>query len=321
MSDFETEDAFDLGAKVAELTDSVGVLDDASPDTAVPNALADEVEDYAEHAQRRDEHLAEQPGDDVDEGEQVEQQPQGKRQQHVPLGALQEERQRRQAAQAEAEQLRQQIAQFQAQQQAWQAQQQQLAAQQAEAEIPAFVDDPEAHVNARLQQIEQAQQQEQARRQYEAGVQQVDYEVAQIGQHMQGVEAEFRAQHSDYDAATAFITQELDARIAQQHPGATPYQLAQCRKIAVATFYRDTVASGQNFAQLVYDKARELGFQTQARTPRKAAPTSLSTLPASGRAPDQRGALSASQVSQMSAEQFDAFWREMEANSVQQPWG
>ncbi|BAN54202.1 MULTISPECIES: hypothetical protein [Pseudomonas] len=299
----------------AVLTDSVGIPNDAGPDTPVPEADATAVEEYDAHAQQRDEHLS-------DDGQEDEQGPQGKQQQRVPLGALQEERRARQAAQEQARQLQAQLAQLQAQQDQFRAMQQQLAAQQQAQQIPAFEDDPEGHVAAKFQQIEQhivGQQQAAVQRaQFEQAAAQVGQELQEMAPQVVAIEQEFAATHSDYHDAYAHLNAEVDRRIAQQHPHASPAEHAFAKQIALLAFVKDSQAKGLNPAQLIYGKAQELGYQAQHRAPapaRRQAPTSLSTLAADGKAPDQRGHLSASQVSNMSNEDFDALWSQMAADA------
>jgi hypothetical protein len=323
MSSIEVEpiDGPDEGVPIdglaAHMTDSVGLPD---PIAAVDDDDDDGgVERYQEHVAQRDAYLAEQVEDD--NGEQVEQPQSHKR--FVPLGAVQEERTKRQAAQAEAEQLRQQLAAHQAQLQQFQQWQAQLQQAQQQAQIPAFEDDPEAHVNGRLQQIEQhLQNQQQAtvqRQQMEQAVIQVRQEMTHYGQQMASVEAEFTARHSDYGDAYAYLDAQVSERIAQQYPNASPEQRALAKQVASLDFLRHCAATGANAAEQLYNKARELGYQSQHRAPAisaKRAPTSLSNLPASGRAPDEQGVLSARSVANMSDEDFNALFEQMRANDA-----
>lgn len=298
----------------AELTNSVGVPNDAGPDDAVPNALADEVEEYSAHAEQRDSHLAEQEEDHEDDGGQ----PQGRK--HVPLGALQQERALHQQTKAQIAQLQAQLAAHQQQVAQFQQWQQQLAAQQQQGQqqqqVPDFSDDPEAHIAARFAQIEQhlvGQQQAAVHRaQIEQAATQVQQELVQLAPQMVAVENEFAAQHPDYHQAYAHLDREVDARIAAQHPGASPEQRAFAKQLATLQFVQHCASTGQNPAQLIYSKAADLGYQTQHRAPSmKRAPTSLGALPGGSRAPDEQGRLSASQVSQMSDAEFNALFESM----------
>lgn len=315
----EPDEAVPVDGLAAHLTDSVGLRDDAGPDDAVPNALADEVEEYSAHEEQRDAHLAEDG-----EGEQVDKQVEPR----VPLGALHQERARHQQAKEQVRQLQEQLAAHQAQLQQFQQWQQQLAAQQQQAqqqaEIPAFVDDPEGHINALKAQFEQRlndmQGQQQAtvhRQQLEQAAVQVQHELTQLAPQLVAVENEFAARHSDYHQAYEHLDRQVDARIAQQYPGASPEQRAFAKQIASLAFLRDCAAKGENPAERLYNKAAELGYQTQHRAPTmKRAPTSLGALPGGGRAPDEQGRLSASQVSQMSNEEFDRLFEQMRANDA-----
>lgn len=303
----EPDEAVPVDGLAAHLTDSVGVPNDAGPDDAVPSHIADQVEQYSEHADQRDAHLAEDGGE-----------PQGSKR-HVPLGALQQERALHQQTKAQIAQLQAQLAAHQQQVAQFQQWQQQLAAQQQaqqREQIPAFEDDPESHIAARFAQIEQhlvGQQQAAVHRaQIEQAATQVQQELVQLAPQMVAVESEFAAQHPDYHAAYAHLDREVDARIAAQHPGASPEQRAFAKQLATLQFVQHCASTGQNPAQLIYSKAADLGYQTQHRAPSmKRANTSLSTLPAAGTAPDERGRLSASQVSQMSDAEFNALFESM----------
>ncbi|BBU44956.1 hypothetical protein PPTS312_28710 [Pseudomonas putida] len=322
MSDIENENGFDLGAMVTEMTDSAGVADDVGPGDAVPSAIADDVEDYAEHDQRQHGHLAEQA--EEDDSEQVDDQPQGKGQRHVPLGALQEERRARQAAQEQVRQMQAQMAAQQAQMQQFQQWQAQQQAAQQQAQIPTFEEDPQGHVEARLQQIEQAQQADVQRRQFEQASAHVDQQMRQAAPIVMQIEAEFTAQHPDYGQAYAHLDREVTALIQQQRPGATPEQHAFAKNIAMLGFIQHCADNNLNPAQLLYNKAQELGYQSAHRTPNgqiKQAPTSLSNLPAGGRAPDEQGAISASRIASMSNDEFDKMFEAMRRSSGEGQFG
>jgi hypothetical protein len=328
MSSIEVEpiDGPDEGVPIdglaAELTRTVGLADDTGPGDMVSDQLASDIEEYDAHAGQRDEHLAEQVEDEHDE--QVEQ-PQGRK--HVPLGALHEERGKRQAAQAEAEQLRQQLAAHQQQLAQFQAWQQQLAAQQQQAqqqaEIPAFVDDPEGHINARLQQIEQAQQATVQRAQFEQARAHVGQQLQQAAPVVMQIEAEFTAQHPDYSEAYEHLNREVDARMALQHPHATPEQHAFAKQWAMYSFLQNCADTGQSPAALIYSEAQRLGFRSQHRAPAisaKRAPTSLGAIPGGSLGPDDHGRPSAKSIATMSDAEFDRLWSQMEADSVQRPY-
>ncbi|MNM37105.1 hypothetical protein D3C81_478280 [compost metagenome] len=327
MSSIEVEpidgpdEAVPTDGLAAHLTDSVGVPNDAAVDDLMPDELASEVEDHQAMTDRRYGHLAEDgEGEQVDKQvDQVEQQPQG-RKQHVPLAALQEERTAHQQAKAQIAQLQAQVAQFQA----WQAQLQQ---QQQQAQVPDFSDDPEAHIAARFAQIEQhlvGQQQAAVQRQHiEQAASQVQNQLTQAAPIITQIEAEFAAQHDDYHAAYAHLDREVDARIAQQYPGASPEQRAFAKQLATLQFVQHCASTGQNPAQLIYSKAADLGFQSAHRAPAismKRAPTSLGAIPGGSLGPDDHGRPSAKSIAAMSEAEFDRLWSQMEADSVQRPY-
>lgn len=330
MSDHaETQDDF-LGAFAAQATGTEGVPDDVSESSAMPNDLADDVEAHAEHAALRDAHLAK----DVDDGEQLESDQDeqvddnGKRKQHVPLGALQEERQRRQQVQAQLQQAQQerailedrmnQFLQFQQQQQ--QQQQAQLQTQQQqpqpqpqpqEEQIPDFSEDPEAYIKAKFAQLEQAQQQQQQAQVQQQQYEQAHREVVQLTSSAAQVEAAYRAEHPDYDQAWSHLEAEVDSRIRQMHPHASDAQHQVTKQSAMLAFLQQCAQRGDNPCELIYNKAREMGFQGTHRAPARQAPTSLSNVGGASRAPDQRGSVRAEDVAGMSQTDFDRLWAQM----------
>ncbi|MFT2161523.1 hypothetical protein [Pseudomonas putida] len=313
MSDFDQDEdlSSNLADAVVQITDSAGVPDDADYNTAVPHAVADEVESYTEFAERRDEHLAEQQPED--ESEQVEQQPQGKR--NVPLGALQEERGKRQQAQAQVAELQQQLAAHQAQLLQFQQWQQQLAAQQQQEAPIEFSDDPEGYIKQKERQFEQALADMQGANQQRQQIEQVAVHVQQalndVVPYINQAEATFSQTHPDYSEAHAFVQQGIRNQLMAQNPGAAPEQIAAIEQLAAVQFISQCKANGVDPCQHIYNRAQQMGFQTAHRAPVKRAPTSLSSLPADGRAPDQRGAVNAKQIAAMSQEDFDAFFESM----------
>jgi len=303
-----TEETTFLDGMAAELTGGAALPEQIDHDNALPEALAADVEQYDAYAADRDAHLVQ---DDEGQGDQVPANQQGRKQ--VPLTALQEERQRRQQRDAELAQerannlaLRQQFDQALAQQQA----QFQAAQQQAQQrQIPAFEEDPQAHVEALAQQVQQLQAQQQfdvRERQFQQAEAQAQYEGAQLQPQAEAIETEFSARVPDYREAFDHMMALADARIAQQYPGVGPREAGLMKQLAVTQFFKDSVAQGVNPAEKIYAKARELGFQSSHRVPgqqRIAAPTSLSSLPAAGGAEDG-GRLTAAKVNAMSDAEF-----------------
>lgn len=299
----------------AQASGSAGVPDDADYTTAVPDALANDVDDYDRQAAIRDQHL-------TDDAEQVD--PSGLKSKHVPLGALQEERMRRKEAQDQAAQLQQQLGQLQAYQQqvqAFLAQQQQA---QLEAQIPAFEDDPEGHLNAvkahMANELGQVRQQLQAQ-QYE---QQARAEMAALAPSVTASEAAMCEEIGEdgYRGAYEFMQQRAHEQLVQTFPGATPQQLAQMRDVAGVLLAKQCQLQGVDVARYIVEKAQALGFNPGHRVPgqeRKAPPTSLSNIPAAGRAPDQRGRLTARDIATMPQDEFDAMFESMRRGATQMP--
>lgn len=256
-------------------------------------------------------------------------QPAQGRKQFVPLAALQEERAARQAERDENRILQERMNQFlQLQMQAQLQQQQAQQPQEEQIQIPAFVDDPEGHINglkAQFQRELDALRHSNAQQQQHV---QVSAQQQQLAVEVNAAEASFRQAEPNYDAALnhfntvkvaeymAFGMNELQARqqLARDYQG-------------VALGAKQT---NRNPAEVMFGIAKALGFKpaapavvpgngTPAAGAPKKAPTSLSTLPAAGAAPDEKGPMSAKQIAQMSNEEFDQFFAEMAKNSVQRP--
>jgi hypothetical protein len=302
MSDQE----FDFAGFAAEQTGAAGVDADA-----VSDQLAGDIEDYAEHAEIRDAHLAEDADQDDQQLGDQDQQPTGKSPRgHVPIGALQQERAQRQQLQAELEAHRQQLAQFQ-QLRAYLEQQQQAAQQQA---IPNFEDDPQGHLEARLaQQQQQLAHVQQAMHQQQFS-QQLQSEVNSVAQTITTSEAEFANEvgAENYAAAFEHVRQHVQGELAQRFPGISPQQLAVVETAAGIQFAKQCQAQGIDPARHIFERAQALGFTPSGqRVPRRAPPTSLSNIPAAGRAPDQRGKLTAKDIASMPQEDFDKLFESM----------
>jgi hypothetical protein len=307
-----------LGDLVAQLTDSVGIPDDADESTAVPNALADEVEEYTSHAERRDAHLA-VDGEQVDDVQVEPQQP--KQQQRVPLAALQQERFKRQQEQEQGRLLQAQLAQIEAQQLAQQQQAQQQAQQAA---LPDFADDPEGHVKGLVEQFSTVIQQQNEQIQQLSGHhqnQQFHAQTVDAVNYAAQAEAEFRATCPDYDAAFAHVQATAGQQIRQMYPQASEQELQMVEQAALLGFAQHCRANGLNPSEQVFRKAQELGFQPAHRAVRRAAPTSLSSLSGDGRAPDQRGAPGAGDIAAMSDQQFNELFESMRASSGEGQFG
>ncbi|MNP67662.1 hypothetical protein D3C76_1635190 [compost metagenome] len=95
------------------------------------------------------------------------------------------------------------------------------------------------------------------------------------------------------------------------------------RTVTLFQFNRECLQRGINPAEHIYGRAQELGFTPGRRVPAsqgyqmpaKQPNTSLSNLGGSPRAPDERGKLTAAQVSDMSDDQFDQLFEQMAKSS------
>lgn len=320
-----SDETFDVAAFAAQATGTVGIADDADHSTPVPNALADDLDAYADHAQRqRDAQMAEDAGDPQDETEQ--EAPVATDKRTVPLGALHEERSRRQALEQQLAAQQAQLIQFQQ----WQAQLAQAQQQaQLEAEIPDFESDPQGHlegVKAQMQrELQGMQQQLQAQHQQAQFSAQLQAEVTAIAPTVTAAEDALREEVGGevYDAAYQHVHQYAQAEIARMYPGAPPAVIAQLEQVAGIAFVQQCQQQGIDPARHIFEKAQALGFvQPGHRVPgqeRRAPNTSLSTIPAAGRAPDQRGRLTAKDIATMPQDEFDAMFESMRKSSVPMP--
>lgn len=242
----------------------------------------------------------------------------GKRKQFVPLGALQKERANRQEQQQQNAVLLERLTKIlETQQQAQQPQVKQEEPQKIE--IPAFVDDPEGHIEglkrqfqAELDQLRQGTAQVTQQQQAQHQLQQL---AATVTQH----ETAYRQSNPDYDQALEFFNQRktaeymalgLDAAAASQQL-ARDYQGLAIR----------AQQTNSNPAQMLHNIAKALGFtpqQQQQQQLGKKPPTSLSDVNGSTRAPDQRGSVTAKDIVNMSNEDFDKFFNEMAASGGSQ---
>lgn len=261
--------------------------------------------------------------------------PAGQKNTQVPLSALQQERERRQEYQdllKQKEQQQQQMEQrFQQMMQLMQQQQQAAQPQQPAApEIPSFIDDPEAHINGLKAEFErrfQAMEQhyvQQLQAQQAAGQQQ------QVARSIAAAEAEFAGKTPDYNQAAAFFAQRKQLEYAAM--GADPYTAQQALQQDYMSIAQVAQRNNQNPAQVLYNLSKAMGYTAQAPQQqqqqqqrqgqpqaKKQAPTSLSNVAGTPRAPDEQGGLTLESISSMTDAEFDKFWKDMERGSVQRP--
>ena len=304
---------FDISQTMAaELTGTVGVPDAADSGDELPEGLASAVAEFDLHAVEKDLSLPTDL-DDTRQGEldrEAEQDADRQSKRKVPLAALHEERSKRQALELQLQAQAQQLQQLQAQWQATQQAQQQAAEQAA---IPDFDEDPRGYIEAKERQFAQAldhlqngpAQQQQAALQHQ-----------QVTAAVVNLEQQFMAAVPDYEQAVDLVQRNADAQIRQLYPQATEEQFQMIRSTALGEFARQCLASGANPAEKIYAKAQALGFKTSGQTPRREPPTSLGNLSGSARAPDEKGAVSASDISSMSEAEFDKYWAGLKSGSA-----
>jgi hypothetical protein len=304
---------FDISQTMAaELTGTVGVPDAADSGDELPEGLASAVAEFDLHAVEKDLSLPTDL-DDTRQGEldrEAEQDADRQSKRKVPLAALHEERSKRQALELQLQAQAQQLQQLQAQWQATQQAQQQVAEQAA---IPDFDEDPRGYIEAKERQFAQALDQLQngpAQQQQEA----VQYQ--QLTATVSNLEQQFMAATPDYAQAVDLVQRNADTQLRQMYPQATEEQLQITRTGALSEFARQCLMSGVNPAEKIYAKAQALGFKTSDRTSRREPPTSLGSLGGSARAPDEKGAVSASDISGMSEAEFDKYWAGLKSGSA-----
>lgn len=252
---------------------------------------------------------------------------------HVPLGALQEERQRRQELKAELEQERQHRQKmeerFQKMMEQFQPQQQ---APQEEAIVP-FEEDPARHVQQLTARYErQLEQLRQGQEQQQSYVQQ-QQQMHNLVNTARAAEDAFRAQAQDYSDVTNAFTQQEIARYK-----AFGFNEQQARDQVSRDFLALTqyaTQNGRNPAEMLYNAAKQLQApvapaqaqnapQAPARAPNgqfvpKQAPTTLATTPGAPKAPDESGDLTLEKIASMDDQSFDKFWKQLERGSITMP--
>lgn len=236
------------------------------------------------------------------------------RNQKVPLAALHEERTKRQQHEADLaaerqrnQQLQERFNKFLMDQQTAQ-QQQQAPAPEAP---PAFEEDPVAAFNYAQKQLQDMQRTIQ---EYQQGIQQqtqAQQQHVQLAQSVSAQEAAFTQTTPDYPTAADYFYQR---KVAEYSAFTGDVVAAQQQ---VAKDYQGIAALaqrlGKNPAELMYNAAKAMGYTPGAKQPaqqRREAPTSLANVSGSPRAPDEKGNITAQDISEMSQAEFDKFWDE-----------
>ena len=315
---------FDISEMSAELTGSTGIPDVVEDGQALPSTVVGSVEEFDQYHAEKDLRVSNDVEDTAAAEQEREAQRGGKR--TVPLGALQQERIKRQELQLELEAHRQQLAALQQQQAQWQQYQQQVEQQAAADAIPAFEDDPQGHIEAvknqfrqELDNLKQGQAHQQAAAQFQQ-------DFAAVMPAVLDAEARFVEQYPDYGEAFNVVQSNVEAQLRQQYPQADAAQLNLVRTAALVAFNKQCQANGVDPCAHIYNRAQALGYSPGQRvpasqgyqvtdTPRKEPNTSLSNLSGSARAPDEKGKMTSDRVSAMSDQEFDDFFASMDRAS------
>lgn len=300
--------------------------------------LVDEEAEGQEYESQEGDGGGEPPVAEADpqpEGEGEPPAPQAGKRQKVPLAALQEERAKRQNLETQLQQVQQHNQtmeqRFQQMLQMFQQQQQQQAPQQQQEapQIPAFIDDPEGHVNGLRAQFEEQMRQLQEQNQQLVQARQQQSVVQELAQRSATYEEAFKAQNPDYPQAVEFFAQRKALEYAAL--GANQYQINQQIQIDVARIAQLSLQQNKDPAQQMYALATALGYTKAAPVPPKPgvkpqqqalppkAPTSLATVESSVRSPDEEGEITLEAVAHMSDAEFDKYWAKMARGSVQRP--
>ncbi len=167
---------------------------------------------------------------------------------HVPLEALQAERQKRQAIESELQKLQSAIEQAQ---------------QAAQNPAPSFEDDPVAALAYQNNQLQGQLQQLQTWHQQQEATQAQTRAYHEFTQHVVRTEAAFQAEHPDYNEASQYAIQVYDRMLSASIPDPIQRQ-AQLQQIAAGELARVTQQGG-NPAEFVYNFARQMGYAGPAQ--------------------------------------------------------
>jgi hypothetical protein len=283
------------------------------PDAGSPEALAQQppVKDASDG---KDPQVDDGTTDEDDQS-----QPGGK---HVPLGALQEERNlRKQLQDRERELVTQNTALLERMTKILELQGQPPKVEQPQVEqLPDFIDDPVGHINGLKAQFQRELQQLQQQLQGQGQHQQQQVQFNQMAATAAAQEASFREVTPDYDAAVAHFQSVKMAEYAAF--GFSPEQCAQQLGRDSLALVQHSLSNGKNPAEVLYGMAKALRYAPSAtdtttqQQPAKAPPTSLSSIPAAGRAPDEKGKLTAKDIANMPQDDFDKLFESMRDNAT-----
>lgn len=241
------------------------------------------------------------------------------RNQKVPLAALHEERAKRQQYEADLQMERDRSNKLQERFNQFLLDQQKPQAPAAAPEAPpSFEDDPVAAFNYVQKQL---QDQQRIIQEYQQGTtQQVQQQQAhqQLTQQAVALEAEYVKTAPDYHQAfDHFVATKVREYSAFTDEATAQRQVASdCARIAQLA-----ISQGKNPAALIHQAAKNLGYVPgkPQQQQRKEAPTSLSTVQGSARAPDEQGKITAQDIGNMNDAEFEKFFNEMARKGVQRP--
>lgn len=231
----------------------------------------------------------------------------------VPLGALHEERTKRQQTEADlaAERQRNQVIQDRFNKFLMDRDTAQQQVQQVPPEAPpAFEEDPAAAFSYVQRQLQETQQRMQQYLEQQNTQQAAQQQHVQLAQSVSAQETVFTQAVPDYPQAADHFYQR---KVAEYTAICGDEQRA---KAQVANDYRGIAALaqqlGKNPAELMYNAARAMGYTPgkPGQQQRREAPTSLSNLSGTAQAPDEKSKVSASDISNMSDAEFEKFWNE-----------
>lgn len=306
---------------------------DEIDETGLPDAGTDEANEGLDLEGQYD--LTDPPGGE-EEPDDTGDQPQG-RKQLVPLGALQEERTKRQNYERELEESRAQQQRmqdrFNEMMMRLQGVQTEKPAEPQEEAIPDFHDDPAGHVAALTRNFEKRMSEMQAFVQQSQGQSAQQTQVQQLAQQATAAEVEFRKTAPDYDQASDYFRERKLAEYEALglDPAAAVAQLARdCTGLV-----QMAAQQKRNPAEAMYKLAKALGYTPQTapkpqqqgqppaqqQRPAAKAPTSLANVHGAPKAPDEDngGEMSLAKVANMSDKEFDKFFNDMGKGSVQRP--
>ncbi len=190
----------------------------------------------------------------------------------VPLAALHEERRKRAEIEAERQQLRAQIEQFQRAIQEAQAPQ----APDPEQDPLGYLSFQNQQLQARIQQMDEWRAQQERERQ-----QQTQY--ATLTQTVAAAEQSFRAKTPDYDQAAAYALQMEDKRLSAFYPD--PGVRTQVLRTEAAQLLAQLVREGRDPAEGLYQMAKNMGYAAPAPAAAPASPAAQAAAPAPAPAP------------------------------------